>query len=64
MQQLKEVESSYGSDSHETQKTINSLNEIKKIRNLDDDMLSDENSEKDEESDNESIVFSSESKNS
>ena len=63
MLQLKEAESSYGSDSHETQKTINSLNEIKKIRNLvDDEMLSDEDSDKEEESDNESIVFSSESK--
>lgn len=69
MKALKEAEMACGVDSEETQKTLNSLNEIKRIRGLnkDGDLSSSESDKsgssggEEEEEDNVSIVFSSES---
>lgn len=63
MQALKDSETLNGLDSDLTQRTINSLNEIKKIKNLTDDECSESDLEQSECNDEESIVFSSESKN-
>ncbi len=66
MNALKEAEVEYGIDSGDTVKIINSLNEIKKIRQSGEGECEQESQEvetdEEEEEDTESLVFSSESK--
>ncbi len=66
MNALKEVEIEYGIDSGDTVKIINSLNEIKKIRQSGEGECEQKSQEVEtdevEEEDTESLVFSSESK--
>ncbi len=65
MNALKESQTEYGIDCSDTQRTISSLNEIKKIKDTikskGEESDDQEATTDDEEEDNESLVFSSES---